>query len=204
MNDAHSTSIPLKSQAISPYELIIFDLDGTLAPYLSETLFPDVAAWLVAHGHEQALAICTNQGGVGLRYWQETNHFGKAEEIAKLPTPEIIRARLTKIARQFPLSATISRRLQVFICYAYHSKNDKWSPTPEGKGTNDGWDRNWRKPAPGMLIAAMAKAGVTPEQTLMVGDTPDDETAAENAGCAFVWAWDFFGRPVPEADKDVT
>lgn len=51
-----------------------------------------------------------------------------------------------------------------------------------------------RKPAPGMLLRAMAAAGVTPAETLFVGDAPTDAEAARRAGVAFTWAADFFGR----------
>ncbi len=34
--------------------------------------------------------------------------------------------------------------------------------------------------------------GVNPEETLFVGDMESDRQAAENAGCDFVWARDFF------------
>ena len=58
-----------------------------------------------------------------------------------------------------------------------------------------------RKPAPGMLIAAMRRFGVTPAETVMVGDRPEDHGAAMNAGCRFVAADAFFrGRAAPERE----
>lgn len=44
-----------------------------------------------------------------------------------------------------------------------------------------------------MLIEAMLREDVKPEQTIMIGDRPEDEEAAENAGCDFMWTRDFFG-----------
>lgn len=58
-------------------------------------------------------------------------------------------------------------------------------------------DPRWRKPEPGMLIVACNAASVSPEETLFVGDRPEDEQAAQNAGTAFMWAWQFFGDPEP-------
>ena len=41
-----------------------------------------------------------------------------------------------------------------------------------------------RKPAPGLLLRAMADAGITPDETWMVGDDETDLIAAEAARCA--------------------
>ena len=41
------------------------------------------------------------------------------------------------------------------------------------------------KPDPEGLLAAMARLGVTPEETLFCGDTVLDAGAAKNAGCSF-------------------
>ena len=40
-----------------------------------------------------------------------------------------------------------------------------------------------RKPAPGLLLEAMAAAGATPRETVMVGDSERDLLAARAAGC---------------------
>lgn len=50
-----------------------------------------------------------------------------------------------------------------------------------------------RKPKPRMLQRIMAFVLCMPEQTLYVGDMESDREAAENAGCTFMWARDFFG-----------
>ena len=54
-----------------------------------------------------------------------------------------------------------------------------------------------RKPAPGMLTRLMRHFAVAPGATLFVGDTPEDQQAAQAAAVAFEWAWDFFRRPRP-------
>lgn len=54
-----------------------------------------------------------------------------------------------------------------------------------------------RKPNPGMLIELMQQAQATPEQTLYVGDSKEDEDAAAAAGCDFMWEDQFFGREQP-------
>jgi D-glycero-D-manno-heptose 1,7-bisphosphate phosphatase len=39
-----------------------------------------------------------------------------------------------------------------------------------------------RKPAPGLLLAAIQHAGLDPESTWMIGDNPSDVEAARRAG----------------------
>lgn len=51
-----------------------------------------------------------------------------------------------------------------------------------------------RKPSPEMLNRIMDLYGAEPEEVLFVGDREDDRRAAENAGCDFQWAHEFFGR----------
>lgn len=62
--------------------------------------------------------------------------------------------------------------------------------------TEDGKIQKGRaKPAPAMLLEAMAEHCADPARTLMVGDSVDDRYAAERAGCDFAWASDFFRWP---------
>lgn len=58
-----------------------------------------------------------------------------------------------------------------------------------------------RKPAPGMLVAAMRHAGARPDATLFVGNAASDEAAARRAGVRFAWAWDVFGWAGPAAAR---
>lgn len=66
------------------------------------------------------------------------------------------------------------------------------------------------KPDPEGLLAAMARLGVTPEQTLFCGDTVLDAGAAQNAGCHFAavlngttQAGDFAPFPVEHISPDL-
>ena len=45
-----------------------------------------------------------------------------------------------------------------------------------------------RKPAPGMLLAALLDYDAKPEECVMYGDKPSDESAADAAGVSFKWA----------------
>jgi len=174
------------------YKLIIFDVDGTLVPFVhrttlwveSDILLPGVLEWFERWASRYTIAIATNQGGVGLRHWMETDGFGEPE---KYPTEEAVRARLERIVKQLP------GRIDVNICFAYQSKKTGlWSPTPKGAVRLE-WEPNSRKPAPGMLLRAMETAGVSPQETLMVGDDIDDDVrAAMKAKCEFMFAQEFF------------
>jgi len=49
-----------------------------------------------------------------------------------------------------------------------------------------------RKPSGAMIREAMARYVYSASETLYVGDRPEDEAAARNAGVGFQWADDFF------------
>jgi D-glycero-D-manno-heptose 1,7-bisphosphate phosphatase len=53
-----------------------------------------------------------------------------------------------------------------------------------------------RKPQPGMLLAIMNHYGVSPRDTLYVGNHEVDREAAARAGTAFTWSRDLFGYPL--------
>ncbi|HYF39291.1 MAG TPA: HAD-IIIA family hydrolase [Gemmatimonadales bacterium] len=53
-----------------------------------------------------------------------------------------------------------------------------------------------RKPEPGMLLAIMDFYGVSPNETLFVGNHEMDREAAVRAGTAFCWSQDLFGYRV--------
>lgn len=166
------------------YNLYLFDLDGTLADRDSDTLYPDAQAWFDLYPAANWM-IVTNQGGVGLRHWMEKDGFGKPDEY---PTEDMIWNRFRAL---FP--AHILDR--VLVAYAYQSKSSgKWSPTPYDARLDFSWDKTWRKPSPGMLTYAMQLKHVARGDTLMIGDSEEDQQAATAAGCDFMWAWEFFGR----------
>lgn len=167
---------------LDDYRLIIFDADGTLIDRDSGDYLPGVKEWFRRQRPPRNYAIATNQGGVGLRHWMEKEGFGEPQ---KYPYEWQVHAKYMRLATDLDA--------KLFICYAYQSKSSgKWSPTPPGWEGLPKWSREWRKPAPGMLLAAMGWAGVEPAVTLMVGDSEDDEAAARAAGCDFVWAAEFF------------
>jgi HAD superfamily hydrolase (TIGR01662 family) len=177
-------------------ELVIFDLDGTLAEVYTLRLLPRVQDFfrlVFQAGCPQPprVAIATNQGGVGMRYWMEKAGFGKPEAY---PTREEIEERVRRIVSALTGQDPDGISLPVYASYRYQSRQGKWAPVPPEEAGAPGWSMEWRKPQPGMLLQAIQDAGAHPERTLFVGDSEEDRRAAQGAGCAFAWAKDFFSR----------
>lgn len=179
--------------------LIIFDVDGTLARKFSLDLLPNVEKFfqLVLNGNcsfRPKLAIATNQGGVGMRHWMESEGFGKYQ---KYPTEESIEERIQGLID----ALGTDQELRVYASYRYKNKQGLWAPVPNGEERNPRWSKNWRKPEPGMLLQAMIDAGVSAEETLYIGDRDEDKKAAQAAGCAFTWAENFFSKEWTGCDQ---
>lgn len=167
------------------YKLICFDVDGTLVKSWSNELLPGVADYFAHLDQTKTrIAFVTNQGGVGLRYWMEQDGFGEPE---KLPTEQAVYERLDSITARLGIKTTCC----ILASFAFQAKTGAWSPLPEGAGRQ--WAYSWRKPAPGMIKAAMVDHQIF-KSVLMVGDSEEDEQAARAAGVDFIWADEFFGR----------
>lgn len=177
----------LTSPGPDGYQLVIFDLDGTLADRDTGLILPGVYEWFAENRNKYEISIATNQGGVGLRYWMESDGFGDPE---KFPTESDIEERIVGV-----LGKLKPGKHSIYICYAYQSKKTgKWSPYPLGMENMLEWDRTCRKPEPGMLLYAMDHHQVLPDQTVFIGDSDEDSEAAHRAGVEFVHADVFFGR----------
>jgi hydroxymethylpyrimidine pyrophosphatase-like HAD family hydrolase len=58
--------------------LYIFDVDGTIADRDSVGIYLHFIAWLKEQrARDVVVALATNQGGAGLRYWMESAGFGR-------------------------------------------------------------------------------------------------------------------------------
>lgn len=73
----------------------------------------------------------------------------------------------------------------------------------KGKHPAFGHRSLFRKPDIGMLAmlefeAFNAGIVIDWDESLMVGDRPEDQECAKRAGIAFQWAWEFFGREKPK------
>lgn len=195
-------SYPIKTVSAQPllfsretFDLLLLDVDGTLREYKTDVLLPKVRE-RIALVKEAGIpiAFCTNQGGVGLRHWQETGGFGEPQNY---PTEDQVMNSLRRLKDILEIP-----QATIHVCYAYQSKKtSEWSPTPPGRENISYWHKDWRKPSPNMLLDAIDLWGAKPKKTLMVGDSEEDEQAAAAAGCKFMWAKDFFGWENEQADE---
>lgn len=56
------------------------------------------------------------------------------------------------------------------------------------------WSGEYRKPRAGMLQLALVRHKQTPQESLYIGDRPEDQTAAQQAHIPFEWAKDWIKR----------
>ena len=156
--------------------LYLFDLDGTiLRAYLD---LPDKnyhhvevlpgrqekLAALRKDGH--TLGIVTNQGGIAFGYNTEADFWSK----------------LHKVLQTLGLSPEL---VGVSVCFS--------DPRSKNPAYNDALDCARRKPSGAMIRERMAAQPVAAhEGVIYVGDRPEDEQAAQDAGVPFAWADAFF------------
>ena len=105
--------------------LLLADLDGTLVKTWRETPLPgipDRLAELRAQG--VAVAVATNQGGVGYRYAHEQR--GEWAQAARYPTLDQVLIRLAAIASALPID-------RIYTCL-HHGREDWPTPTEWADG----------------------------------------------------------------------
>lgn len=112
-----------------------------------------------AVGRGYRLVIVTNQAGIGRGYYTEA-------DFAALM--DWMRARFA--AEGAPLTA-------VYHC-PYHPEHGVGEYRRES---------DWRKPGPGMLLAAAAEHGIDLESSILIGDSETDVMAAQAAGVPHRW-----------------
>lgn len=197
--------------------LYIFDYDGTLVEPFTTNILPGVKEWFSKIDVDTTVcAIATNQGGVGLRYQMGQEGWGEPE---KYPTGDEICDSLIKVRNELVGGSGVL--MPIYVCFRYQSKKGVWCPTPydatpaeaaafayndkepqaflattEDDLPNE-WKKAWRKPNGGMLIAARNHFSIPWNNTVMAGDSEEDECAANGIGILgirFIHADTFFGR----------
>lgn len=167
--------------------ILCLDLDGTVRRSKSGKTFiegPDdieiipgmkELIWKYNDEPDWLIIYVTNQGGIA--------HGFKTREQAE----DEIRATLDLLQREDPTDGDMyTPCFDYFLC-----------PYQEGSKVEDHSFRSLgRKPAYGMLVAAemlFLEEGFIPDwdNSLFVGDRPEDEGCAKAAGIPFMWAHDF-------------
>ncbi|MGR3219533.1 MAG: D-glycero-alpha-D-manno-heptose-1,7-bisphosphate 7-phosphatase [Candidatus Anammoxibacter sp.] len=142
---------------------VFLDRDGTIIvglPYISEVeqvkLNYNAAEGIKEfHGKGYLVIMITNQSGVARGYFNEERLLEINEELKRL-----LNAKGTKIDA---------------IYYCPH--------LPEDLITDDSSACQCRKPKPQMILDAATEYKIDLKKSLMVGDTPGDILAGQNAGC---------------------
>jgi HAD superfamily hydrolase (TIGR01662 family) len=174
------------------HKLICFDIDGTLTDRDDIVLYPEVKTYFEDNFTEgdyprkntPTIALVTNQGGPACREagWPWSNNF---------PSLDVVNRRLEMVVKEVSWAALHSPL--IYVAYAFRLKDGRVI-YPVGIKEHLK-DENLRKPCPGMILRAMSfKRIKNPADVLMVGDRPEDQQAAEAAGVAFSWNFDFFGK----------
>lgn len=177
---------------LTNYDLIVFDIDGTIADRDTHKLLPNVKEWFEEYSYKK-IAFISNQGGVGLRFWMEGGNDGPAKAFGE---PDEFPTQSEALDHLYAVISKLSGGpFRYYTCYAYQSKKSgKWSPIPVGKESHSEWNSYFRKPNPGMLCRAITEMDVLRSRTLFVGNGEEDKEAAMNAGVDFVHADVFFNR----------
>ena len=184
----------LRYQKGTAMALVCFDLDGTLISGYMDTPDKDYHTWQPLPGriaqverikrvHE--IALVTNQAGVAFGHITEQDTVTKLGRVAMLLGYAAVAIHDGRA--DGPLVTGWGEALHVFVCYSDARSRDARYATPA--------DVARRKPSGQMIREAAAEfPDHARDGVLMVGDRPEDEQAAHDAGAAFRWADAFFGR----------
>jgi D-glycero-D-manno-heptose 1,7-bisphosphate phosphatase len=173
-------------------KLLILDKDGTLTTTVSgekfvqypkdQKLLPGVKETLQRYADEGwMVAIASNQGGVAAGFKLLGDAVMEMQYCLTLCPEHSIYAGLL-----CPDDGKTA--IKVLSCMAY-------KPYPcYGSVQDSGADGLYRKPGPGMLNYLKTQLSENWKEALYVGDRPEDQQAASNAGIPFMWADEWRGE----------
>lgn len=160
--------------------LYLFDLDGTLISGYMDNPDKDYHRWGILPGRKETIAallfdghqvaIVSNQAGVAYGFISKIDVYEKLSIVGHDLGFGTFAVHAGGTAYASDCGGS-GGQLSCFVCF------DKDGPR--------------RKPGGAMIAEAMQALGG--DGVLMVGDRPEDESAAANAGVPFQWAAVFFG-----------
>ena len=181
------------------YDAVLLDIDGTLV----DSNGAHAAAWsdaFATHGrHYPPEEIRPLIGKGGDKLLREVasldDESGEGKKISEART-EIFKTRYLPTLEPTPGAAAfvqwlLDSHLTVVIATSAKEEEVKALLTICGgqalvKDATTSDDAERSKPDPDILVAALQKSGSSPEQAIMIGDTPYDIEAAERAGLATI------------------
>ena len=180
-------------------EHILFDLDGTLISSYMDSAARDFHSWHVLPGRIEKIVQLRSRGvGISIVTNQAAVAFGY-NTVGDVTTKLILVAQTLGFAEMDIYDGADAPRhhgatrnngglLSAHVAYEHpKARIERCREDPDALETNR------RKPSPAMLREALAVHGVNSIRALFVGDRPEDEQAARNAGVRFAWADAFFG-----------
>jgi len=169
----------VRSDRTEPVQHIILDRDGVLNrenPSGGWVTHPD--QWVWEDGAREGLALAAS-AGIHLSVVSNQSCIGRG--VVTVDVVDAVNRHMMREAED--AGASIDR---VLIC---------------PHAPDDGCD--CRKPAPGLILAAMAASGIPPARTVLVGDAERDIEAARRAGIAAILVRTGKGRQAEVALADV-
>jgi HAD superfamily hydrolase (TIGR01549 family) len=163
---------------------VIFDIDDVLVDKWTSTPRTGVSHTIRDMAAQGArFAIATNQAGVS---WRD------ATGDPKFPSAAGVGRRIAALAKELPeleaawwfVSIGGDSRLSI-APERYRVLSAGVSRAARHLKVRTSSDPAWRKPNPGMLLAACAAMGCSPEDAVFIGDLGTDQEAAEAAGIMF-------------------
>lgn len=170
--------------------LYAFDLDGTLISGYMDNPDRNFDNWQLLPGRQETIArlrhlghdvaLVTNQAGVAFGHTAEQDVVRKLGRVAMALGFASV---WIFDGGQGYRAGWDAPALHCFVCY-----NDSRAKNRQYQ------DASRRKPSGAMIHEAMAEfPAAAADGVLYVGDRPEDEAAARNAGVRFQWADRFFG-----------
>ncbi len=180
-------------QAGVQYEVFFLDFNGTTHETKSGETFPkglDDLRWIP--GRKEVLVALSRMSGGAKRFVYISNQGGRAWGFFET---EDMQAMIEGWAADVGFA-------YVLVCYHDTSDNAKKKARFKEYTEPDVYMSlrsprvySRRKPGGGMIVEGMELLGVLPEHCVMIGDRPEDEAAAQEAGVDFTWADVFFKDP---------